>query len=250
MIFTLQRIVIRLYDLKRRHITRRFLMAPPQGGTGTIPTSEQMSHRLLMTSSVNWGWLLTFGIAMLVLGFITIGIPFVASIFIELFIGWMLTIGGIMMVCQAFTLRRSDAFWSSGLLGLLALVAGMFLLVEPIRGLFAITVLLAVYFFVDGVCKFAWGSQVSVRVPKGWIYFSAAVSIALGILIWLLLPHDVPWILGLLVGINLLMNGIAAIILSLTMHDLSEHEQMILDQKLNRCCEGSGESQHHEENQE
>ena len=222
-------------------------MAPPQGGTGTIPTSEQMSHQLMMMTRVNWGWLLTFGIAMLVLGFISIGVPFVASIFIELFIGWMLTIGGIMMVCQAFTLRRSDAFWSSGLLGLLALVAGMFLLVRPLCGLFAITVLLAVYFFVDGVCKFAWGSQISARVPKGWIYFSAAVSIALGVLIWLLLPSDVPWILGLLVGINLLMNGIAAIILSLTMHDLSEHEQMILNQKLDRCCESTHESEQQEE---
>jgi uncharacterized membrane protein HdeD (DUF308 family) len=59
--------------------------------------------------SRNWGWLLALSLLMIVLGVFAIGAPVVATIAVQLMLGWLLVIGGIAQGIHAFMVPNKDA---------------------------------------------------------------------------------------------------------------------------------------------
>lgn len=102
-------------------------------------------------------------------------------------------------------------FWIGGaaaiFIGLLSIAAGLFLLLFPLEGVVALTLVLIALFLAAGVvkCAYAW----KLRDGKGWGWMLAAglASLTFGVLIWTGLPGSAFWVLGLLVGIDLMLYG-------------------------------------------
>jgi uncharacterized membrane protein HdeD (DUF308 family) len=165
--------------------------------------------------SRNWGWLLAFGILMIILGVFAIGAPVVATIAVQFALGWILVIGGVAEGIHAFMAQGWRGFLFELLSAILYLVVGVLLLVNPVGGAWALTVVLAVFLNVEGNHKNVKALRARDHGGWGWLLASGILSLVLGFLIWAEWPASGLWIIGLLVGIQLLFTGWSLVMLAL-----------------------------------
>jgi uncharacterized membrane protein HdeD (DUF308 family) len=156
-------------------------------------------------------WLLTAGILATIAGVIAILVPAVASVTVAIFIGWMLVFAAIFLLIDAFAVRDIGRLVLRALIALITGAAGVALLVAPLRGTYTLTVLLVLWFALTGVMRIA--AAIAERgVPgAGLTGFNGVVTLLLAILIGAELPESSDWAIGLLVGIDFLFFGFAAL---------------------------------------
>lgn len=165
--------------------------------------------------SRNWGWLLAVGILMIVLGVIAIATPVYATFAVQVLLGWILIIGGIGQGIHAFMTKGWSGFLFELLGAILYLVVGILLLVNPVKGALALTLVLAAFLVVEGIFKIIMGWRVRGHRGWGWLLGSGIVSVILGVLIWAEWPASGLWVIGLLVGVHLVFTGWALVMLAL-----------------------------------
>lgn len=165
--------------------------------------------------SRNWGWLLALGILMIILGAIAVGAPVVATIAVQFMLGWLLVISGIAEAIHAFMAKGWRGFLLELLSALLYVAVGVLLLVNPLEGALALTIVLAVFLIVEGIFKIIMAFRVRDHDGWGWLLASGIVSVVLGVLIWAQWPASGLWVFGLLVGIQLLFTGWALVMVAL-----------------------------------
>jgi uncharacterized membrane protein HdeD (DUF308 family) len=159
--------------------------------------------------TINSGWLTAIAVFMIVLGIITIAFPFFATIASTLAFGWIFIIAGIAQIVYAFQSKGVGQIVWKLILGLLYLLAGIFVLANPLEGVLAFTLVLGITIFVQGIIQASMAFQLRRVSPNwGWILASGIAGIILGILIWSNVPANAPWLLGTLIGINLLFDGV------------------------------------------
>lgn len=151
---------------------------------------------------------------MIVLGAFALAVPWITSLMVSVFIGWLLVIAGIASLFGSMALRGTVLFVWQALAGLATLVAGLLLLIYPAQGLVALTALVALVLLLTGVAQGAFAFW--MRPLSGWVWglLSAAVSLALGIVILASLPEASAVVLGIFVGIDFLSTGIALVLIS------------------------------------
>ncbi|MBD0336418.1 MAG: DUF308 domain-containing protein [Cyanobacteria bacterium Co-bin13] len=159
-------------------------------------------------------WAIVLGVLILLLGIAAIASPLVAGVVTGLFLGWLFILGGVIQIVYAFQHQHnSGPLVLSLLLGVLSLIVGILLVADPWAGAVSLTLFVGVYFFLDGVFRVFLAFQHKLSSPRwGWFLFNGILMIILGILIWSQWPVNAPWILGTLVGIGLLINGIATLL--------------------------------------
>lgn len=170
-----------------------------------------MQEDLLEELRKNQHWLMVAGVLAVIGGAIAIVVPAVASVTVAIFIGWMLVFASIFLFIDAFAVRDIGRLVLRALLALLALAAGLSLLLAPLRGTYTLTVLLVLWFALTGVMRI--GVAVAERgLPgAGITAFNGVVTLILAILIGAHLPESSDWAIGLLVGIDFLFFGFSAI---------------------------------------
>jgi uncharacterized membrane protein HdeD (DUF308 family) len=157
------------------------------------------------------------GIVLVVLGILAILVPPVATITFTFFIGWLFLIMGIMGLITTFWARHAPGFWWSLLSAVLAIAAGIVLLINPFSGAFTLTLLLIVFFIIEGVLSIMYALEHKKELSGrwGWMLASGIIDLILAAIILLGLPGTAAWALGLLVGINMLFGGSALIAMAL-----------------------------------
>jgi len=159
------------------------------------------------------GWFYFLGILLIVLGVAAIAFPFVTTIAVKIFIGWLFLIGGVLQIVHAFSTRAWSEFLLDLLIGVLYLVVGGWLAFFPLTGIITLTLLLALLFIIEGIVEL--GIAFRIRPHRGWVWMllSGIVAIAVGVLLIANLPSSAAWAIGLLVGINLIFSGFAYLFL-------------------------------------
>ncbi|MEM7441863.1 MAG: HdeD family acid-resistance protein [Pseudomonadota bacterium] len=181
------------------------------GGINQLPESAQELVDKVSQNSTTLFWT---GIAMAVIGLLAVAFPIVATLSVELLVGWIFIFAGIIGFVGAFSYHGTGPFFGALLLSLLKVVAGVFLLINPAAGVIALTLVVAVLFMIEGAMQLALAFELKPDSGRGWMIFSAVIAILAGILIAANLPGASVFLLGLLVGVNFLCTGIAMIMLS------------------------------------
>lgn len=163
----------------------------------------------------NWGWFLALGIALSILGIAAISVPQVTTLATELFIGWILLIGGVAQVVNAFWSRRWGGFFLALLAGILYLVVGALLLAYPLRGVLVLTLLLGMFFMIEGAFKITISFALRPIPNWGLVLASGIISLLIAFLILANWPSTAAWAIGLLVGLDLLFSGWAMVMIAL-----------------------------------
>lgn len=159
-------------------------------------------------------WFKIYGGILILLGAIAIILPGIATLATTITVGWLLIAGGIFGLISVFQSGTgSPGFWWNLLTAILCVLAGGVILFNPIQGVLTLTIILAAYLVASGIAKAFMAFHFRSSIPKAWgfMLFSALVDIALGVIIFAGLPGSAIWVLGLLVGINLLFTGVALI---------------------------------------
>jgi uncharacterized membrane protein HdeD (DUF308 family) len=178
---------------------------------------SQLQSAIAQSIREHWVLFLIEGIVLVVLGILAIIVPPLATITFTLFLGWLFLISGIMGLITTFWARHSPGFWWSLLSAVLAIAAGIVLLVEPLRGAVTLTLLLIVFFIIEGVLTimYAFEHKKDLSGRWGWMLASGVIDLILAGIILIGLPGTAAWALGLLVGINMLFGGSALIAMAL-----------------------------------
>jgi uncharacterized membrane protein HdeD (DUF308 family) len=162
----------------------------------------------------NRGWFIALGVVLIVVGVVSMGAPFATTIVAKVFLGWLFLVAGISQATHAFFAQGWRGFVGDLLIGLLYTVVGVWLTFFPLAGIIGLTVLLAATFVIEGFLKFQIGLK--IRPTNGWLWIiiSGLIAIAAGILLVMGLPSTATWAIGLLVGVNILMSGVAFLLLA------------------------------------
>lgn len=164
----------------------------------------------------NWIGVLILGILSLLAGAAAIVLPRVATFVVEIVIGWLLVIEGIIAGFYAFQMRGHNGFWWKLLGGILAIGAGILLLMYPTPGIITLSILLGVFFITSGFIKCVLASNIRPTRSWGGLLVSGGIDILLGLSIVIFLPEAAAWVIGLLFGISLLVHSVWLISLSLS----------------------------------
>ena len=158
------------------------------------------------------GWFIALGAALIVLGFLSVAVPFAASLVSTIFLGWMLVFSGIVQGIHAVRARAWQGFPWAVLSSALGVVAGILLIAFPIVGTLTLTLVLAGFFTAEGIVKIVRAVQHRGMERWGFLLFDGIVTLVLGVLIWAQWPGSSVWALGLLVGIHLLVGGVSMLL--------------------------------------
>ena len=154
------------------------------------------------------------GIILIILGVGAITLPLAASLTIEVVFGWIFVISGIITIIHSFNALNSGRYFLRLLSGLCYLAIGVMFLVYPIQGVITLTLLLAILFTFQGIIRIAVAIRLRPIQNWRWMFISGIASLVLSGIIWSGWPNSVSWILGLLVGINLIFSGGTMLMLS------------------------------------
>jgi uncharacterized membrane protein HdeD (DUF308 family) len=167
-----------------------------------------------------WGAYLIEGILLVVLGAAAIVVPNWATLTVTIFLGWLFLISGIVGLITTFWLKRAPGFWWSLLSAVLAIVIGALLIGWPVSGAMSLTLALLIYFAMEGIFSIMFGLEHwrSLSGRWGWLVLNGVIDLFLVGVILVGLPGIAVWVLGLLVGIDLVYGGSALIALALTAH--------------------------------
>ena len=157
------------------------------------------------------GWFMALGVAQMAVGALAIGSPLVATLASAVFLGWLLLIAGSVQAVQAFRYRIWHGFFLHLAGALLYIVAGVLVITRPAAGALTLTLILAIFFVVEGISRVMLGMRVRGTPGSAGLLIGGVLGTVLGLLIWLELPSSAVWAIGLLLGVNLLVNGVALV---------------------------------------
>jgi uncharacterized membrane protein HdeD (DUF308 family) len=183
------------------------------------PTTDGNPPAAAIVQSMRDHWVafLVEGIVLLVLGLLAIVVPPLATIGVTLVLGWLFLISGIMGLVATFWARRAPGLWWSLLSAVLGIAAGIVLLGWPLSGAVSLTLVLIVFFVMEGVASIMYALEHRAQLSGrwGWLLASGVVDLVLAGIIFAGLPETAEWAIGLLVGINMIFGGSALIAIAL-----------------------------------
>ena len=171
------------------------------------PTPQNLAANFIEALQAHARVAVITGVILLLCGLLAVAAPLAAGVSITILVGLLLAVGGIGQCLLAF---RTGAFGKSLLvllIGLLTVIAGMYLLTQPLEGLEAITLVLAAYFLATGVFELLAAMQMRPTPGWGWMLFNGLVTLVLGLIIWRQFPLSGVWAVGILFGLKLMMGG-------------------------------------------
>jgi uncharacterized membrane protein HdeD (DUF308 family) len=154
-------------------------------------------------------WINVIAIVMIVLGIVAIAFPFFSTITATIYFGWLFIVAGIAQIVYAVQLRNLGQFTGKLILGILYLLTGFLVVINPFEGVLIFTFALGISIFVQGVIQVAIAIQMRrISSNWGWMLASGMIGIIFGILIWSSTPLTASWLIGTLIGVNLLSDGV------------------------------------------
>lgn len=164
------------------------------------------AHQEKLKSS--WVWMAILAVVSLVGGVLALLNPFAATLAATLLAGWTFIILGGIQMAQSFRVQGWGGFLWALLFGLLSLAVGIALIFNPFAGMVSLTLLIAILFLALGVVKILYSFSLRPLSGWAWVLLSGILSIVLGILIFWNFAAAAVSVLGILLGVELLSNGI------------------------------------------
>jgi uncharacterized membrane protein HdeD (DUF308 family) len=179
--------------------------------------AQQLGRVFASAIHEHWGLFLAEGIILMLLGVAAIMLPLVATLAITIIIGWIFLASGIVGLVTTFTARGAPGFWWSLLSAIIAIAAGVVLLLWPLSGTLSLTLVLIAFFIIEGIASIMFAIEHRSQLTGRWVWMliSGIIDLILAGIIFAGLPETAAWALGLLVGINMVFGGAALIAMAM-----------------------------------
>ncbi len=154
-----------------------------------------------------WGWIVALGVIYTIAGFIALGSVLMATVATVYVVGVMMLVSGMAEVVNAFQMKTwgKNLLWA--LLGVLYIVAGFVTFENPLLAAAVLTFVLGCALIVSGITRIILGFSMKHGMPWIWVVLSGVVTLLLGLIILNHWPVSSLYILGLMLGIDLVFAG-------------------------------------------
>jgi uncharacterized membrane protein HdeD (DUF308 family) len=194
------------------------------GSGGLLPTTltgRALLHHEFSHLRKHWWWLLALGILLVVCGTVAVVVPPIATLAAINVLAIVFLIAGVATIISSFWAGRWSGLLVNLLVGILYVVAGFVITEKPFQAIDVLTLFIAIWFIVTGV--FRTLAAMLIRFPQwGWALLNGVVTMLLGIYIYRHYPVSAFWVLGLLVGVELLLSGWTWIMLAFAIRSIPE----------------------------
>lgn len=160
------------------------------------------------------GWLyIVMGVIALIGGAMAFANPMAASVAVVQIVAAVFLVMGVMQIWSSF---QAPGFSGWDLVfGVLQVLVGIVLFTDITGGMISLTLMVAILILLEGLflCWLGWSMR-----PTGpwlWVLLSGVVSLVLAVMILTGLPASAASILGLLLGIDLVSNGVWMVMLGM-----------------------------------
>ncbi len=184
---------------------------------------SDMRRAVTNAFSTHWRLFLFQGVVMIILGVLAVCAPVAATLAVDIYVGWLLLISGLIGLIAIVSTHHVNAFLWSLVTAALSVVIGVLLILKPIEGAVSLTVVLTAFFIAEGVFQtaVALASRQVMAGTWGWMLMSGIADLVLAAIIIAGWPGTAIWALGLLVGINLLTSGCAVVVAALAGREMA-----------------------------
>jgi uncharacterized membrane protein HdeD (DUF308 family) len=182
---------------------------------------EQSPASLIRQAS---GWSIAWGVLLILFGVLAIGSPLLAAVAVTVVIAWLIIFAGAVHLAVAFYAHSAGSVIWKVLVGLAYVFIGGYLLWHPLLGVASLTLLLASLFLVEGVLDIVLYTKLRPAQGAAWLLFDGLVTLLLAGLIWAHWPSSSAWAIGTLVGVSMIMSGVARIMMSLGVRKIAAPE--------------------------
>jgi uncharacterized membrane protein HdeD (DUF308 family) len=178
---------------------------------------SQNPGRAADTLGTHWRLFVIEGAILMLFGAAAILVPQIASLAVAILLGWIFLIGGVIGLATTVMARSAPGFWWALVSSAASIVAGALLLGWPIGGVFSLTLVLTGFLVVDGVLMILFGIEHRRHMSQRWewLVVNGVLDLLLAAIIIVALPGSVVWVLGLVIGIDLLFGGSSLIAMGL-----------------------------------
>jgi membrane protein HdeD len=153
---------------------------------------------------------LVLGLLAVVAGVVVLGHVAIASLVSVLFIGWLLVVGGVVLVVGGIAGWKDPGRRWDVAAGALLAVLGFVLVTNPGAGLLALTLLAGSLLLVGGIVRIVAAFQPGT--PRGLLLVNGVVTLLLGVLVLGRWPVSALWFLGTVLGVQLVLDGLTVAI--------------------------------------
>jgi uncharacterized membrane protein HdeD (DUF308 family) len=171
-------------------------------GNCRMPASIKDQGTVAADISAKWGWFVVLGVVMIALGAIA-----------RINVGSDVAAGMI----HAFLTKEWYGFAVSLSCGVLYLIGGLLIMNEPVQGALALTILAGATLAVSGIMRIVLALEHRDMPAWGIALFSGVVSIVVGCLLYVSLPWSGLWVLGTLIAVDLVVQGVSSLYFGLAL---------------------------------
>jgi uncharacterized membrane protein HdeD (DUF308 family) len=181
------------------------------------PDIDKIQRAVAASLHEHWVLFLVEGIVLVVLGLLAIVLPPIATLAVEILFGWLFLLSGVVGLVTTFWMRQAPGFWWALLSAVLGIAAGIVLLAWPLSGVLSLTLVLIVFFTIEGVASIMYALEHKRELSGrwGWMLASGIVDLIVAGIILAGLPGTAAWAIGILVGINMVFGGSALIAMAM-----------------------------------
>ena len=154
-----------------------------------------------------WGAIVAFGVLLILLGLAAILFAFFATIATVTINGVVFLVAGAAEIGIGMHAQSWGRFFLWVIGGVLYLFVGLVCIFNPVFASAALTLVLGAGLIAAGVVRAYLALQLPANQPRAMVFLASAVTILLGLIIVVHWPADSVWVLGTLLGVDLLFNG-------------------------------------------
>lgn len=170
----------------------------------------------------HWWWLLVLGIVLLLAGGVAVIVPAataMTSLAAVVFFGVLLMGVGASIIAASFWAGRWSGFLVQLLVGIVYFIAGLTIAELPGQSTILVTLLLATLFMIGGIFRAV--AALTMRFPHwGWTLLNGVVTFVLGAAIYRHVAEASLWLIGTLIGVDMLLHGLSYIMLAVAIRRL------------------------------
>lgn len=168
-----------------------------------------------MKDSTKW---VLMGVLVVLLGVVVLGNTVVASVAVAVMAGVMLLVGGGLQIAGGFSVEETWGKIFAWVMGLLMIFLGWSLLAHPLQGVISLTLALLILLVAGGLTRIIVSFRMSGTGFFWPMLLSGGLSLLLAYVIWINAqsePDTLFGLLGLLLGIEMVLDGFGLIFLGL-----------------------------------
>lgn len=153
------------------------------------------------------------GIFIMLLGLMLLVLPQLSTLALSVMISVALILAGIYKLISSIIRRDEiEKSWLSALIAILMVVSGVYLTVRPLLNIFLLTMGIGIYFVLEGINSMVISFESKGLLKHWWVGLVAGlIQFALAFVILFGLPGTALYSVGILIGVNMLLSGIALI---------------------------------------